>query len=185
MHLMFSSRAHVVIMQRFSACLRYVGQGCGVVQAGSQAGCKSFHHLISSHPHSRPHSRPRRSYIAVASHCATVGYSVSLTSMSCLVLLSCLFIYNFQIFKTISFFPSLGHVLSVSHHIVHRLSWSTLFPAAATGLSSHVFSPTLASRPSRTRTSTNAVDKLFLRTRSPLISLPFKFITLISSYQRT
>jgi len=100
-----------------------------------------------------------------------------------------LFVYLFIIFKFSNNFllpkPWTRPLRHVSHHIVHRLSWSTLFPAAATGLSSHVFSPTLASRPSRTRTSTNAVDKLFLRTRSPLISLPFKFITLISSYQRT
>jgi len=94
--------------------------------------------------------------------------------MSCLDLFSYSFVHYFLIFLFISskiskiFLPlkPWTHSLPVSPRILHRLSCSTLFPAAAMELSSYLFSPTLASRPSRPRplvaTDLNdAVDNCF------------------------
>ena len=99
--------------------------------------------------------------------------------MSCLICL----VINFKNFKNFHPPKPWTRSLSVSHHIVHRLSCSTQFTTAAMGLSNHVFSPTLASHLFRTRTSTNAVDNCFCAL-APTDITAFQVINLISSYQR-
>jgi hypothetical protein len=83
------------------------------------------------------------------------GYRMSGSAIAVSYLYLIVIFILFYLFICISFLPSLGlgpfcRSLTVSHRIRIRHAYSTLFPAAAVGLSSCLYSPTLAFRLSRT-----------------------------------